>query len=197
MKTIYTSLIFLIFLGCQEPTQKQVESVPVEPALDYYEMGKEISAIAQMELMKSVQTGLKKGGPTYAVEHCDIHATPLSDSLSEHFNCKIQRISSKNRGLDNAPASTQESLLLNAYLESSLDGLDLKDTLISSAGKTIYYRPIMIGMEACLKCHGQIKKDISDETLTAIYTLYPNDKATNYRLGEFRGAWKISFPVEP
>ena len=143
MKALYTSLILLIFFSCQEPTPKNVTSVPIEPAVDYLEMGKEVSAIAQAELMKSVKAGLKKGGPAYAVEHCNIHATPLSDSLSKHFNCRIQRVSSKNRSLDNAPSTTEESLLLNAYLEASLDGLALKDTLISTANNIIYYRPII------------------------------------------------------
>jgi len=193
MKKTLPSLLLLIFFACQEPVQKQADPEPVDPPIDYYNMGKEISGIAQAELLKNVKSALEKEGPAYAIKYCNIHAIPILDSLSNHFNCDIQRISTKNRNLDNAPSSTEESMLLNAFIESSLDGQSIKDTLISKEGNIVYYLPIMMGMEACLKCHGQIKEDISDETLTAIYTLYPNDKATNYRMGDFRGAWKISF----
>ena len=54
---------------------------------------------------------------------------------------------------------------------------------------------IFLGMETCLKCHGRVGHEIANETYAVISKLYPEDKATNYRLGDFRGAWKVRFPM--
>ncbi len=48
-------------------------------------------------------------------------------------------------------------------------------------------------MPACLKCHGLPGKDIDANTLALLQKKYPEDKATGYKLGDLRGAWKISF----
>ena len=55
-----------------------------------------------------------------------------------------------------------------------------------------YYAPIRIGMPTCLKCHGEAK-DIDAPALSKIKELYPFDKAIDYKIGEFRGAWKVSY----
>ncbi len=142
-----------------------------------------------------MKAGLKKGGPAHAIEYCNIHATPLTDSISKIYNCRISRVTIKSRNAMNAAKGIEEKILLNNFLESSVEGKKLQDTLIAEKGELLYYRPIMIGMEACLKCHGQVGKDISNETMLALIKLYPEDKATNYRMGEFRGVWKINFPM--
>jgi len=68
-----------------------------------------------------------------------------------------------------------------------------KPFLGNENGKTIYYKPIKIGMPACLNCHGTEGKEIAMKTLVAIRQKYPDDLATGYKEGEFRGMWKITF----
>lgn len=48
-------------------------------------------------------------------------------------------------------------------------------------------------MPTCLKCHGNKATDIDVATQEIIDARYPNDLATDYKLGDFRGAWKITF----
>ena len=189
-------IIFIIsILACQSPevpNEKKVE----KPRIDYYGEGKEMTALAQTEFMKNVKAAMDEGGPVHAINFCNIHATPLIDSISKSLNCQISRISLKNRNPENHPTSTQEKILMNNYLERYLEGSSIRDTLVADQGKLIYYRPIVIAMEACLKCHGQVGSDISSETMTALNELYPEDKATNYRMGDFRGAWRVEFDLE-
>jgi hypothetical protein len=59
--------------------------------------------------------------------------------------------------------------------------------------KIVYYKPIRIAMPACLKCHGSAEKDIDPKTLAIIRQKYPDDLATNYKEGDLRGLWKITF----
>jgi hypothetical protein len=54
----------------------------------------------------------------------------------------------------------------------------------------------MLGMETCLKCHGEKNKEIEPKTLGVIQKLYPNDLAHGYKLKDFRGMWAVKFNVE-
>lgn len=191
MKTVIIPF-FVALISCNLPEIPLEESKVVEE-INYYEVGKEISAIAQSELLKNVSSAMQEGGPVYAIKYCNVHATPLTDSLSKQFGCNISRLSLKARNPENIPVSKEEEDLLNAYLRHSSTGSSLNDTILRSEKSVIYYRPILIGMEACLKCHGQTESDISKETHAAILELYPEDNAVNYKMGEFRGLWKVLF----
>ncbi|MBV5321708.1 MAG: DUF3365 domain-containing protein, partial [Sulfuricurvum sp.] len=47
----------------------------------------------------------------------------------------------------------------------------------------MFYKPIVINNEACLKCHGNVEGDLAK----AITAAYPEDKATGYKMGDLRG----------
>ena len=193
MNKIAVVILVLSCLSTACNTSSEQSTEKAEPKIDFLEYGKEISAIAQAELMKNVKNALEQGGPANAIEHCNIHATPISDSIASKFDVKIQRLSLKYRNPANAPATVEDKILLNDYLEKLNEGGIIRDTLIKSNDQISYYRPIIISMEACLKCHGQPGEEINNETMIALNKLYPEDRATNYRMGEFRGAWKIIF----
>lgn len=57
-------------------------------------------------------------------------------------------------------------------------------------GEVHYYKPILIAMPTCVKCHGG-KSDITESTQNSITQKYPGDKAVNYKMGDLRGMWKI------
>jgi len=44
-----------------------------------------------------------------------------------------------------------------------------------------------------LQCHGEPGKDIQAENLTLLHQVYPDDKATGYKLGDLRGIWRVRF----
>ena len=187
------SLIGLL-MACHNDSSTSHENFGTK--INYYELGQEITSVAQNELMKKVKSAMEAGGPVGAIRYCNVNASPLVDSLSDAYNCSLQRVSLKNRSPRNATSNSNETLLLNKMLEASLDGSEVKDTIVAQQGNLIYYKAIFIGMETCLKCHGQIGKEISPETMKTILELYPDDKATNYRIGEFRGVWKLTFTLD-
>ena len=51
----------------------------------------------------------------------------------------------------------------------------------------------MLLQPMCSACHGKKGVDILPEVVSAIDSLYPNDKATGFTAGDLRGMWKISF----
>lgn len=169
----------------QQAEQKAADSIDT---LAFMKAGDSISGIMQEVLLKNVMQATKAGGPVFAVEFCNERAVPLSDSLSEIYKCRIQRISDKYRNPANKPAPADLAVLESMALPGQA-----KPVLLNEAGNIVYYKPIKIAMPSCLNCHGSENGQIDPNTMQVIKQKYPADKATGYREGDLRGAWKITF----
>ena len=192
MKSVFYCLLFLVSIAIISCKSNQNEKIPDEIYSEYTQKGNEISGKAQSVLLTNVSSAMQKGGPEYAIEFCNIQASPLIDSLSKANNCTISRVSAKNRNPGNALKNNKEKQLWNVYA-ARLENGNSSDTLIQEGKTLVYYKPIKTAMPACLKCHGTPGEDIQPATHETIRELYPNDEATGYSLNEFRGLWKIEF----
>jgi len=192
MKSVFYCLLFLVSIAIISCNSNQNEKIPDEIYSEYTQKGNEISGKAQGVLLTNVSSAMQKGGPEYAIEFCNIQASPLIDSLSKANNCTISRVSAKNRNPGNALKNNKEKQLWNVYA-ARLENGNSSDTLIQEGKTLVYYKPIKTAMPACLKCHGTPGEDIQPATHETIRELYPNDEATGYSLNEFRGLWKIEF----
>ena len=67
-----------------------------------------------------------------------------------------------------------------------------RKTSVATSGQ---YGGFLVSNALCLRCHGEPGPDISAEDLALIQRLYPQDKATGFKLGQLRGAWRIDFPL--
>ncbi len=183
---LFLSIIALTSCSSDNQTTEEITSEDVV-SVDYQHIGDSLTNLAMQELLANVQREMQAGGPTQAVDFCNIHAMPLMDSLSNSYGATITRVSEKNRNPQNA-ANEIDLEVLN-YLEAN----QAKDSLLTSEANPTYYKTIKLGMPACIKCHGIPNEDISPETVVLLNERYPNDKATGYKPGEFRGAWKVVF----
>ena len=186
MKTKYLLLVIAIafFLSCNVPNTK----ISDEVYISHIKKGDEITNLAQATLLGNVSNAMQKGGPSYAIEFCNLSASTLIDSLSRLNNCVISRVSEKNRNPENNLKSEPEKKIWK-LMQTKLN----IDTLIQDNQSLVYYKSIKIALPACLKCHGVEKTDISPATLEKINQLYPRDLATGYQLNDFRGLWKVEF----
>jgi len=155
---------------------------------EFTKKGNEITNLAQSVLLANVAQAMQTGGPVYAVEFCNHKASSIIDSLNRANNCEISRVSAKNRHPENN-LKTEADKNLWTIFEAGL----VTDTLIQENKKRVYYKLIKTAMPACLKCHGVTGSDIDSATSEKLQNLYPNDLATGYQLGDFRGLWKIEF----
>jgi len=181
------SIIALLLASCNNEQSAEVKEDIITTPKNYSTIGDSLSTISQQTLLQNVAREMKAGGPVHTIEFCNLNASKLMDSLSQEYNVEISRVTSKPRNSKNM-ASDFELGLLEA-LESS----GLKDTLVTKDDHVSYYKPIKLGMPACLKCHGEPGTDINEGTLNALRERYPNDIAWSYKMGDFRGAWKIQF----
>lgn len=183
MKYILILLIAFVFVSCRSES----DTVLSEDQRDFAAIGDSLTSISQQVLLSNVANAMQNGGPTNAIDYCHVNASTLIDSLSRANDVMISRISLKNRNEDNAPTNEEKMIL------KELDNSNLPSKLVSDGQQTIYYKPIRIGMTTCLKCHGELDKDIDQATLEIIQKHYPEDKAQGYQLNDFRGAWKVVF----
>lgn len=161
---------------------------------EYLLKGREISLVTQNTLLANVSQAIKKSGTEYAIQFCNIRASVLTDSISVANNCKISRVSDKNRNEGNYLKDDLDKSIMNYYNEKINTNKSLNDTIVyKDNGVITYYKAIKTAMSTCLKCHGKPEIDIAQETLIKINQLYPNDLAKGYKLGDLRGLWKIEF----
>lgn len=182
------TIVALLLISCG---QKPAQQMDAETYARYQKSGNEISKQTQAVLLQNVSNAMQQGGSLYAVEFCNLQASGLTDSLSTAYDCKISRVTGKNRNPDNG-LNTKSDKEMWAYYSALQQPAILHDTLVQSRQTITWYKPILTAMPACLQCHGPAE-EITPETLKKIQTLYPGDQATGYALNELRGLWKIEF----
>jgi hypothetical protein len=164
----------------------------------FLEKGKEIAQKTQTILLQNVAQALQKSGTAGAVAFCNLAALPLTDSLAQNlqasdYQFEIRRISLKNRQVRNRVSDPETISLLHFWEKAVQEKKSLSDTIfILDNEKVRYLKPILIGMETCLKCHGK-KEEIDSATWQVLQNRYPEDKAFGYQMGDLRGAWEITF----
>lgn len=156
------------------------------------ERGNKIARLTALTLQKSLKNAIKQGGLEYAISFCNIEAMPITDSVSESESVEVRRLAKKYRNPLNE-TNPEESELYKSYILEWLGGQQLKPKIIpDNNGHPVYYNPIYVGA-LCLNCHGEPDKNINSGLAEMIKNLYPEDKATNFKQGQLRGMWAITF----
>jgi hypothetical protein len=150
--------------------------------------GKIIAQVSANALSSELNSALQQGGVSGSINHCNLEALPLMDSLSSLYHATIKRTSIKVRNQKNAPTVSEREVL------KQLEGNPTQGSItrMEQDGKLHFYAPIFI-QSFCLSCHGKVETDISKGDHSLIKALYPNDEAIGYTTGELRGMWSIAF----
>ncbi len=177
-------VVAILVSRCSRPEEKLASR-------DYRQLGDSISLATQQALMKELTRALERGGAAYAVDFCHERATPLTDSVALLYNCTIQRLALRNRNPSNALTAADRNVY-DEFTKSLSAGESPTAMVVLKGDEAIYYRPIMLGMPTCLKCHGD-ESALDPKVKKALNTKYPDDKAVNFKQGDLRGMWKVSF----
>ena len=155
------------------------------PARDYPAEGAALLAPFKAELQSELQKGMQ-AGPVEAIDACRVAAPGISERLSVD-GVRMGRSSHKLRNYNNA---TPEWLapILRGYADGST-GLEPLAIEIEE-GLMGYAEPIIV-QPLCLTCHGE---EIAPEIATRIAEAYPDDQATGFKAGDFRGVFWVEFP---
>lgn len=180
-KLLIINILCLTSLSCTQDIKPLTETEKNE----YLDLGNTLSDQLQKELLENVSKAIQQGGTDYAVNFCNVKAIPITNSFSESYKIRAQRLSDKNRNPQNA-IQTQEEF--SAWEKIKREKSHFVEQ--NAKGDVYYYKPIAIKMPTCLQCHGT-KENISESTLKILTEKYPNDKATGYQMNNMRGMWKL------
>lgn len=183
MKTFFTLLSVVFLASCN----RQPKELSVAEKEEYVILGDKISSEAQMVLLSNVSQKIKESGTVGAVDFCNEKALVLTDSVANSYSKKIQRLTDRNRN----PKNTIQSETDQKAWKSLQQNPENNPLVLQEGNSVYYYKSIPLGMPTCLMCHGNKQTDISPETLEIINLKYPQDQATDYKMGDLRGMWKI------
>lgn len=154
-------------------------------AQDFETEAKALATDLKMSLMKNLADKIAEAGPVKAITFCHENVKPIAKSAAKDRMDKFEfgRTSHKIRNSNNSPQPWAESYLKE--FQGKFKGDIKKDFVIHRLenSKRIYLEPLYVQAQ-CLVCHGEkIDKDIKNK----LDEIYPQDKATGFKLGEFRG----------
>ncbi|MGB5812729.1 MAG: DUF3365 domain-containing protein [Polyangiales bacterium] len=144
------------------------------------ERGAEAVTPLKQNLKRALVNGLEEG-PVEAVAACQVRAPSLAKAAGSRL-ATVGRTSHKLRNPDNAPRPWMRPLL-RAYLDHP-DQMQPK-VVVLDQDLVGYMEPIYLG-PMCVTCHGT---EIDPTVQARIDSLYPNDAATGFEPGHFRGVF--------
>jgi hypothetical protein len=159
-------------------------------------VGRESATALAGGLIQRLTAALQEGGAEHAVSFCSQEALSLTATIEQGLTDGIQlkRTSLKYRNPANAPDELETAAI--EYFEDALANRhELPPYYVQRASRSDfrYYQPLVVN-DLCLQCHGPAET-IAPEVRQAIETLYPNDLATGYTVGELRGLISVTVPA--
>ena len=144
--------------------------------------GDSLTATADTLLRRTLARELAVGGVAGALAFCRPETYHAVDSLAGVLKAVARRVSERPRNADS------QAPLLAAEMRP-----DTLRTIKRLSQEVFFYqRPIVLNNQLCLRCHGEVGKDISAADYALIKQKFPQDQATGYRLGQPLAAWQLS-----
>ncbi len=145
------------------------------------------------ELQGALRGAIDEGGPVHAIGVCKAEAPDIARAVPPSPAWTLGRTSHKLRNPDNAPDAWETAVLedfqARAAAGDALKGMERVELVETGEGQVLrYMKAIPVG-EVCLTCHGgKLEPGLAAE----IARLYPQDQATGFAAGQFRGAFTIT-----
>jgi hypothetical protein len=146
--------------------------------------GNQISSALLQKLGGELKNQMQTTGAMGALNFCSQNALTLTEQVAKESKTSIKRISINYRNPVNK-ANTEYKNILQEWEKLVKNGQPLPSHKVvnTSENTVMFYKPIVINNEACLKCHGNVEGDLAK----AIKAAYPEDKAIGYKMGDLRG----------
>ncbi len=157
-----------------------------------------IAARALNDTLRSkLLESLKTAGPEGAMSVCSYQAQALTAEVRRNQGVEVKRTTRKLRNPKNAPDPYERELLERLEAKAAQGGLPEEVfERRREGGRTVYrYAKPLVVAPPCLACHGT-GEEIPAEVRRRLGERYPEDRATGYRAGDFRGIVSVVIPGE-
>ncbi|MBK7060224.1 MAG: DUF3365 domain-containing protein [Rubrivivax sp.] len=157
-----------------------------------------VSTAVPPKLLQVLQAEIAKSGPEGAISTCQVEAPALARAASQQTGWNVKRVSLRNRNPKAVPDAWERAALEDfdrrAAAHEPAATLERHEA-VQEDGKTVwrYIHTLPTG-ELCLGCHGA-QEQLSPAVKAKLVALYPDDRATGYRIGDIRGAMTLKKPA--
>jgi hypothetical protein len=185
-------MMFILFSSC---TQEKAQILPPTEAekAEISPIGQQAANVMLKTLQSELMAAIEKKGVMGAITICNERALKLTDSLTQNLArvTKIKRSSLKSRNPLNEPDSYEQEALMYYNADSKRMKEVYFQKIIDESGTHFrYYKPLTI-KPLCVYCHGPADK-LAPDLAGKLKEFYPDDKATGYKIGDFRGVVRVS-----
>lgn len=190
-------LVVLGLTGCKPATESTATARPLPPEVQAaaLERGKAIAGQAFALLSTNLAGAIGAGGVTNALSYCSERAYPLTALVADTNRVKLQRLTHRPRNPTNQVGGAELAILREFGLALGRGEPPSPVVRAGTGDAVVFYSPIVITNPLCLQCHGVVGTDIQPATAALLATLYPQDQATGFKLGDLRGMWRIEMPA--
>ena len=194
MKNLLISLIVIILLSCGSEPEK-VSVISENDAPEFFKLADSAAVVLVKSLGGWLTEVIQADGVIKAIDVCKEEAYDITDDLEDKIGKKvsIKRVSNKYRNPKNAPDKYEIEAL--AWFEEQIAQGNMLPKVygqkIQRNKNEIYrfYKPMKMQTK-CLLCHGD-EETLMPNVAERVKKLYPNDKATGYQEGDFRGVIRV------
>ena len=187
MKRLAVSLIVVLFASAASALDERAA----------LEKGRTAARVLNDTLRSKLMESLKSGGPEGAMSVCSYQARALTAEVRDNQGVEVKRTSRKLRNPENAPDPYERELLERLEAKAAQGGLPEEVfERRREGGRTVYRfaKPLVVA-PPCLACHGT-GEEIPASVRRRIEERYPEDRATGYRAGDFRGVVSVVIPAD-
>ncbi len=148
------------------------------------------------ELKGTLVSTMKEKGPAGAVDVCHEKAQEITKKHNKN-GWKVGRTALKIRNPKNAP-DAWEKAVLQEFEKKIAEGADpktlVKAEIVEQDGKKVFrFMKAIPVKKPCLNCHGE---KVNPDLYKTIKKYYPEDQAIGFKLGQLRGAFTLSKPLD-
>lgn len=190
-KLLITTISAVFLLNTSSLAEEQVLQIDEKTKYEIKIQAEKAIRTVAGPVQMALYTKTKEGGSKNAAHFCSTNAMTLAKTASKNLpeNTKVRRITDKPRNKINL-ANAEQLKVLNE-LKLRLDNGEKIDMLVKQKSPNHYqvYKPLKV-MSKCLNCHGT-EETRDKESYKIISENYPEDKAMNYNLYDFRGAFLV------
>jgi hypothetical protein len=177
--------LLVVLVACQSEPKGR-------PDAYYLKTGDSLSAAAFQTIRGALQTAIADSGVDKAIRFCQLNALALTHKLNTD-SIKIERLTERYRNSQNQ-LTDESKAIWDTYKTKLAAGDSIQPLVVRTANQVDYYKPILL-QPMCLTCHGQPSSNIPASLVATIDSLYPNDLAKGFSVGELRGIWQIRFQL--
>ncbi len=166
-----------------------------DPQLDD---ARKVAGALPPKLLAVLAAEMEKSGPEGAISVCKEKAPELARAASQESGWAIRRVSLKNRNPKAVPDAWERAALEDFDRRAAAGEkpvtLEKGEVVAEGGRKTYRYMKALPTLPACTNCHGD-PATMKPAVIEKLASLYPQDRAVGYKVGDIRGAITLKKPL--